>query len=170
MRINNEKSVWLFIVVIIIVLSISIYLLLNIKSLNGKNTKNVTTTRNSNEYSDIIGKWETISGINSETGKETKNLVDIFGSSYREYGSYLEFKKDGTFIDAIEPITDGSKSNIGNYIIKKDYYKLGDYYVFLLYSDGHEEKLQKVFLDDSNVPYLVLENFINGYQLFFKKS
>ena len=170
MRINNSKYVWLFIVVIIIILSISICLLLNIKSLNSKNTKNITTTRNSNEYSDVVGKWETISGVNSETGKETKNLVDIFGSSFREYGSYLEFKKDGTFIDAIEPITDGSKSNIGNYIIKNDYYKLGDYYVFLLYSDGHEEKLQKVFLDDSNVPYLVLENFINGYQLFFKKS
>ena len=42
--------------------------------------------------------------------------------------------------------------------------------MFLLYSDGHEEKLQKILLDDSNVPYLVLENFINGYQLFFKKS
>jgi hypothetical protein len=37
------------------------------------------------------------------------------------------------------------------------------------YSDGYQEKLQRVFLDESKTPYLVLDNFINGYQLTLKK-
>lgn len=119
---------------------------------------------------EMIGKWETVSAVNSETGKETKNLKDVFGSSYQKYGSYLELNKDGTFKDAIEPITDGSKSNTGKYTIKKDYNKVGDYYIILSYSDQNEEKLQKVFLDDNNTAYLVLDNLVNGYQLFLKRK
>ena len=60
-----------------------------------------------------VGKWNTVSAVNVKTGEKTENIRDIFGSSYSQYGSYLELKADGTFVDAIEPITDGSKSNTG---------------------------------------------------------
>ena len=119
---------------------------------------------------DIIGKWDTVSAVNSEDGKETKNLKDVFGSSYSQYGSYLELKEDGTFIDAIQPISNGTKSNTGEYTIKRNYNKPGDCYVFLSYSDGTEGKLQRVFLDESNTYYLVLDGFINGYQLTLRKN
>ena len=86
-----------------------------------------------------------------------------------EFGSYLELKEDNTFIDAIVPITDGSKSNTGKYTIKRDYFKIGDAYIFLSYQDGNEVKLQRVKLDDSDESYLVLDNIINDYQLYLKK-
>lgn len=143
------------------------------KPFNKKNNSN-TSNRNQNNINEkssdeIIGKWETVSAVNSEDGKETKNLKEIFGSSYSQYGSYLELNEDGTFIDAIQPITNGSKSNTGKYTVKKDYNKIGDCYVFLSYSDGRETKLQRVFLDESSTPYLVLDEFINGYQITLKK-
>lgn len=119
---------------------------------------------------EIIGKWNTVSAVNSETGEKTESLQDVFGSSYLQFGSYLELKEDGTFVDAIQPITNGSRSNTGKYTVKRDYNKQGDYYVFLSYTDGNEEKLQKVILDDSNTSYLVLERFINDYQLTLKKE
>ncbi len=127
---------------------------------------NLNQEKLSNEY---IGKWNTVMAINSNTGVETKSLREVFGSSFEEFGSYLELKEDGTFIDAIVPITDGSKSNTGTYIIKKDYYKLGDTYIFLSYIDGNEETLQSVKLDSSNESYLVLDSLINDYQLYLKK-
>ena len=119
---------------------------------------------------DIIGKWDTVSAVNSEDGKETNNLKDVFGSSYSQYGSYLELKEDGTFIDAIQPISNGSRSTTGKYTIEKNYNKPGDCYVFLSYSDGTEDKLQRVVLDESNTYYLVLDGFINGYQLTLRKN
>lgn len=132
--------------------------------------KNQNNSSNEEKISDeIIGKWITVSAVNSEDGTKTENLKDVFGSSYSQYGSYLELTEDGSFIDAIQPITDGSKSNTGTYIIKRDYYKPGDCYVILSYLDGKEEKLQRVFIDDSNTPYLVLNSFINGYQLTLRK-
>ena len=42
--------------------------------------------------------------------------------------------------------------------------------MFLSYSDGTEDKLQRVFLDESNTYYLVLDGFINGYQLTLRKN
>ena len=128
-------------------------------------------SQDSNEKSndEIIGKWNAVSAVNSETGEKIENLRDIFGSSYSQYGSYIELKSDGTFTDAIKPITNGSKSTTGTYEIKKDYNKQGDLYVFLTYSDGTEAKLQRVIIDDSQTFYLVLENFIDGYQFTFKK-
>ena len=128
-------------------------------------------SQDSNEKSndEIIGKWNAVSAVNSETGEKIENLRDIFGSSYSQYGSYIELKSDGTFTDAIKPITNGSKSTTGTYEIKKDYNKQGDFYVFLTYSDGTEAKLQRVIIDESNTFYLVLENFIDGYQFTFKK-
>ncbi len=118
---------------------------------------------------EFVGKWNTVKAVNSKTGKETNNLRDVFGSSFNEFGSYLELKEDNTFIDAIVPITDGSKSNTGKYTIKRDYFKVGDAYIFLSYQDGNEVKLQRVKLDDSDESYLVLDNIINDYQLYLKK-
>ena len=118
---------------------------------------------------DYIGKWNTVKAVNADTGEETIYLSDVFGSSFKEFGSYLELKEDGSFIDAIIPITDGNKSNNGKYIIENDYYKIGDTYIFLNYSDGNKETLQRVYLDDNKVPYLVLDTLVNGYQLYLKK-
>ena len=141
-------------------------------SVENNNDKVDNDLNKSNEdlSDEIIGKWDTVSAVNSEDGKETKNLKDVFGSSYLQYGSYLELKGDGTFLDAIQPITNGNKSNTGKYTIKSNYNKPGDCYVFLNYSDGTEDKLQRVILDDSNTYYLVLDGFINGYQLTLRKN
>ena len=121
------------------------------------------------ENNEIIGKWNACKAINSKEGNETTNMRDIFGSSYAEFGSYIELKEDGSFLDAIQPITDGSKSVIGSYSIERDYYKSGDCYIFLTYSDGSKNKLQLVYYDDSNTPYLVLDSLIRDYQISFKK-
>ena len=117
----------------------------------------------------VVGIWDTDRAVNSNDGTETDNLRDIFGSSYSEYGSYIEFKDDGTFVDRIQPITNGSRADSGTYKVEKDYNKPGDCYVFLTYSDGSEGKLQRVILDDSSIYYLVLEEFVNEYQLILKK-
>ncbi len=122
-----------------------------------------------NLHNEFIGKWQTISAVNLETGEKTNNLTDIFGSSFLQFGSYLELKEDETFFDALIPITNGSRSNTGKYTIKRNYKEKGDCYILLDYSDGYQEKLQRVFLDESKTPYLVLDNFINGYQLTLKK-
>ena len=129
--------------------------------------QNKTTTNTPDE---IIGKWNTVSAVNIETGQKTENLRDVFGSSYSQYGSYLELKEDKTFIDALRPITTDNESTTGTYTIQKDENKKGDYYIYLTYNDGSKNKLEKVFLDNSNTPYLVLDNFINGYQLTLKKQ
>ena len=157
---KNKKV--LFIIILIIVIGGVVFIKEVIPILNKNQSKNM-------ECNDMIGKWQTVSAVNTETGEKTTNLKDVFGSSYQKYGSYLELNKDGTFNDAIEPITDGSKSNTGKYTIKKDYNKIGDCYIILSYSDQNEEKLQRIFLDDNNTAYLVLDNIINGYQLFLKK-
>lgn len=131
---------------------------------------NSSVEEKQNDFQDeVVGKWNAVSAVSVETGEKIENLRNIFGSSYTEYGSYLEFKSDGTFVDAIEPVTNGTKVTTGIYELKKDYNQKGDFYVFLTYSDGTEAKLQRVILDDSNIYYLVLDNFINGYQLTFQK-
>ncbi len=127
-------------------------------------------SKEENLNDEFIGKWQTISAINSETGEKTNNLTDIFGSSFLQFGSYLELKEDGTFFDAIQPITNGSRSNTGKYTIKRNYKEKGDCYIFLDYSDGYQEKLQRVYLDKSKISYLVLDNSINGYQLTLKQD
>ena len=136
---------------------------------NNIQTSDKEQTTEENKQDEIIGKWNTVSGVHSETGEKVENLREIFGSSVSEYGSYLELKEDGTFIDAIEPITNGSKSQTGTYEIKRNYNKQGDCYIILTYEDGTETKLQKVILDESNTSYLVLEKFINEYQVTLKK-
>lgn len=141
----------------------------NISSKEDTNTSNKVENNNEEVSDDVIGKWNTVSAVNSKTGDKVTNMRDIFGSSYQEYGSYLDLKSDGTFIDAIRPITNGSKSTTGKYEVKKDYYKPGDLYIFLTYSDGTEGKLERVLLDDTGTYYLVLENLIDDYQLTLKK-
>lgn len=125
---------------------------------------------NSKGTDEFIGKWNTVKAVNAKTGEETNYLKDVFGSSFEHFGSYLILKEDGTFIDNIIPITDGSKSNTGTYSIKRDYNKIGDAYIFLTYSDGNKEKFQRVKLDETNELYLVLDTLINDYQLYLKKS
>ena len=132
-------------------------------------TDNQSNESVENEENEFIGKWNTVEAANEETGESTKNLRDVFGSSFEQFGSYLELKDDGTFVDAIIPVTDGSKSTTGKYTIKRDYLKIGDAYVFLYYSDGQEKNIQKIFLDESGEPYLVLDGFVNGYQLYLKR-
>ncbi len=124
---------------------------------------------NKKDTDNFIGKWNTVKAINATTGEETNNLTDVFGSSFLEFGSFLELKEDGTFIDALESITDGSKSNTGSYTVKNDYLKVGDTYIFLSYDDGGETRLQKVTIDKSGY-YLVVDSLINDYQLYLKKN
>ena len=86
----------------------------------GENLDSDLKKEDSNVFTDdIVGKWNAISAISAETGEKITNLRDIFGSSYSQYGSYLNLKNDGTFVDAIEPITDGSKATTGTYEVKK---------------------------------------------------
>lgn len=136
-------------------------------SSNTTNNKNSNTTNEQNI--NIIGKWNTCKAGNVKTGEGTDNMTDIFGSSYIKYGSYLELKEDGTFLDAIQPITDGSQSTEGSYTVKQSYYKTGDCYIFLNYSDGTQKTLQVVYYDNTNTPYLVMNEFLGDYQLSFKK-
>ena len=165
----KNKNFLLIIIAIIIVIMMFVVVKEVILIANEGANKNKIFNEIQVNSDDMIGKWNTVSAVNSIDGCETKNIKDVFGSSYLQYGSYLELNEDGTFNNAIQPITDGSKSNAGKYEIKRDYYELGDCYVILSYYDGNEEKLQRVFLDDSNTAYLVLDNLINGYQLTLKK-
>ncbi len=135
-----------------------------------KENNNTKDGNLSNSSDEIIGRWDSVWAVNSEDATKTDNLRDVFGSSYLQYGSYLELNEDGTFIDRIVPITNGNKSNTGTYKIHRNYNKQGDCYIFLTYDDGSEGKLEKVILDDSNVSYLVLENFVNDYQITLKKA
>lgn len=153
-----KKKILIWIIICILIVGIIIFIK---KTFNSKK-----------EYlnDEFIGKWQTISAINSETGEKTNNLTDVFGSSFLQFGSYLELKENGTFFDAIQPITNGSRSNTGKYTIKRNYKEKGDCYIFLNYSDGYQEKLQRVYLDKSKISYLVLDNSINGYQLTLKKD
>lgn len=175
-----KKKILICVVFIILVGGASIFLL-DLKkktdtNSNGrpnnseKHIENLDNDSNvESEYEDIVGKWNAISAVDVSSGEKVTNLRDIFGSSYSQYGSFLELKDDGTFVDAIEPITKENKSTSGKYEIKKNYNKPGDCYVFLNYDDKTEAKLQRVILDDSNTYYLVMENFVNGYQITFKK-
>lgn len=139
------------------------------KNIDRKNNLNAIET-DKNKSNEFVGKWSTVKAINSETGIETNNMIEVFGNSYETKGSYIEFKKDGTFIDRIEPITNGSKPSKGKYIIKKDYYKKGDTYIFLYYTDDIVEKVQKIIISENKEIYLVLDHFVNDYQLYLQKE
>ena len=144
-------------------------------SLNTNTTADSTTQKaaerdnRETKNDEIVGKWNAYKAVNSNDRNETTNMRVLFGSSYEEFGSYIELKKDGSFLDAIQPITDGSKSVKGSYTIERNYYKEGDCYIFLTYSDGSKNTLQRVYYDDSSTPYLVLDSLIGDYQISFKK-
>ena len=173
----NKKISFIIVIVLLLIIGGFVFIKrpfgdnekINNVSDKSKEINNIEDNSEDNLNKDIIGKWETVKAVNSIDGKETNNLRDVFGSSYATYGSYLELKDDGTFFDAIKPITNGSEPNTGKYRIVNDYNKVGDCYVFLEYSNGNEKTIQKIYLDDSNIPYLVLDDFVNDYQLYLKK-
>jgi len=127
------------------------------------------TTNNKEDNSDIVGTWNTYQAIDAQTAEKIDDLTEIFGSSYRTYGSFLKLNNDGTFLDSIYPVTTGETSTNGTYTIEKDYYKLGDCYIFLNYSDGRTVTVQRIYYED-NTP--VLSYYTNGdkYQFDFKKQ
>ena len=127
---------------------------------------NVTENEESNE--DIVGVWNTFQLIDGNNGEIIQNLSNVLGTAYIQYGSYLELKEDGTFLDAIYPVTSGELSTEGTYTIARDYYKVGDCYVFLNYSDGRTKTFMVIYYED-NVP--VLSYFEEGetYQIDLKK-
>ena len=45
-------------------------------------------SKKENLNDEFIGKWQTISAINSETGEKTNNLTDVFGSSFLQFHFY----------------------------------------------------------------------------------
>ena len=131
--------------------------------------KETAKESNSAKENEIIGRWNTYRAIEITTATEITNLAEVFGSSIK-YGSYLQLNEDGTFLDNISPVTDGSKSVKGTYIIQNNYKKLGDCYIVLNYDDGRTERLQRVYYDDSNVPSLSTEyNQGDIYQFDLKK-
>lgn len=128
-------------------------------------TSNSTTSSDSNkvtssetEDSEIIGKWNTQKVSDLKANETYDNLKDLYGSSYLEFGSYLQLNDDGTFVDAINPVTNGSTSTEGKYKILRSYNKLGDCYVELTYSDGRTEMLQRVYYDNTETPYLTFNS------------
>ena len=128
-------------------------------------TSSDTTSSSSNaitssetEDSEIIGKWNTQKVSDLKANETYDNLKDLYGSSYLEFGSYLQLNDDGTFVDAINPVTDGSTSTEGKYKILRSYNKLGDCYVELTYSDGRTEMLQRVYYDNTETPYLTFNS------------
>lgn len=124
-----------------------------------------------NEYeedsddSDIIGTWNTVSVMDMSTATTYDNLKDIFGTSYITYGSYLKLNDDKTFEDFTLPVTTGKTSTSGTYEILRNYYKMGDCYVQLRYSDGETIIIQRVFRDNTNTAYLTFNRDNLSYDL-----
>ena len=139
-------------------------------TIDANNTITNTNINDNNENnSDIVGTWNTYQAIDAKTAEKIGDLTAIFGSSYTSYGSYLKLNEDGTFLDSIYPITSGETSTTGTYTVEKDYYELGDCYVFLKYSDGRTVTVKRIYYED-NTP--VLSYYTNGdkYQFDFKKQ
>lgn len=127
---------------------------------------NITENEESNE--DVIGVWNTYQLIKAEDGEIIQNLSNVLGTAYIQYGSYLKLNEDGTFLDAIYSVTSGELSTEGTYTVAKDYYRVGDCYVFLNYLDGRTKTFMRIYYED-NVP--VLSYFEEGetYQIDLKK-
>ena len=116
---------------------------------------------------EMEGKWNTYRAINSEG--EDENLTSIFGTAYIQLGSYLQLNEDGTFLDAINPVTDGSNSVKGTYEILRNYNKIGDCYVKLNYEDGNTKILQKIYYEDNVASLTMKIGAEEGYYLDLKK-
>ena len=155
-----KKEILLIILVIMVVVA-SFYFKTKLEESNISdldNSQNVAidinnTVNNDKESNDIVGTWRTYQAIDSKTAEKIDNLTMIFGTSYISYGSYLELNEDGTFFDCIYPITTDETSTTGTYTIERDYYKLGDCYIFLKYS-------YYVFLDRIKQSYLDLNPYL----------
>lgn len=124
-----------------------------------------TIKKENNANSDIVGKWNTIKVMDMSSNIEYDNLKNLYGSSYLEFGSYLQLNDDGTFTDGIQPVTDGSESKTGKYEILRDYNKKGDCYIELTYSDGRKQMIQKVYLDETENQYLTFNSNNMYYEL-----
>lgn len=104
----------------------------------------------------ITGKWNTYRIINRETGEE-ENFMNVFGSSYREYGSYIEIKDDNTFLDCTSPIQ-SSESPVGTkYLLTKDTEVDEDKYlgIELNYSDKSLINTHIIYLSNDDEPTLI---------------
>lgn len=170
-----KKEILLIILVIMVVVA-SFYFKTKLEESNVSdldNSQNVAidinnTVNNDKESNDIVGTWRTYQAIDSKTAEKIDNLTMIFGTSYISYGSYLELNEDGTFFDCIYPITTDETSTTGTYTIERDYYKLGDCYIFLKYSDDRTLTIQQVDYGD-NIPVLVYYPDECQYQFDLKK-
>lgn len=113
----------------------------------------------------MLGTWNTVSVMDMSTAETYKNLKDIFGTSYITYGSYLKLNADKTFEDFTFPVTTGKTSTSGTYEILRNYYKMGDCYVQLKYSNGETITAQRVFRDNTNTAYLTFNRDNLSYDL-----
>lgn len=171
------KKVILLIILVIIMVVVGIFNSKtnpeesNINELDNSQNATIDTNNavnNDKESNDIVGTWRTFQAIDSKTAEKIDNLTTIFGTSYISYGSYLELNEDGTFLDCIHPITTDETSTTGTYTIERDYYKLGDCYIFLKYSDDRTLTIQEVDYGD-NIPVLVYYPDDSQYQFDLKK-
>jgi len=172
-------TIFLLIIAVIVIVIMGIYIYkTTTEETNMNNSQNttidanntITNTNNDSKEnnSDIVGTWNTYQAIDSQTAEKIDDLTTIFGSSYTSYGSYLKLNEDGTFLDSIYPITSGETSTTGTYTVEKDYYELGDCYVFLKYSDGRTVTIQQVNYGD-NIPVLSYYPDGSQYQFDLKK-
>ena len=144
----------------------------NTSNLSTKKDEN-TTISNSNKVDEnttssddeLIGKWNTVKVIDMQSGESYDNLAQFFGTSYISYGSSLELKKDGSFIDAVSPVVENTQSTEGTYEILRNYYKMGDCYVELKYSDGKTLMIQRVTYDETGNWYLTFNRDNISYEL-----
>lgn len=132
-----------------------------------------TTISNSNKVDEnttssddeLIGKWNTVKVIDMQSGESYDNLAQFFGTSYISYESSLELKKDGSFIDAVFPVVENTQATEGTYEILRNYYKMGDCYVELKYSDGKILMIQRVTYDETGNWYLTFNRDNISYEL-----
>ena len=131
-------------------------------NISNSNKVDENTTSSDDE---LIGKWNTVKVIDMQSGKSYDNLAQFFGTSYISYGSSLELKKDGSFIDAVSPVVENTQSTEGTYEILRNYYKNGDCYVELKYSDGKTLMIQRVTYDETGNWYLTFNRDNISYEL-----
>ena len=182
MKKGNSIKISLLIIAVIVIVIVGIFISKTNSEEKNTNTLNnsqnttidanntITNTNNDSKEnnSDIVGTWNTYQAIDSQTAEKIDDLTAIFGSSYTSYGSYLKLNEDGTFLDSIYPITSGETSTTGTYTVEKDYYELGDCYVFLKYSDGRTVTIKQVNYGD-NIPVLSYYPDGSQYQFDLKK-
>lgn len=113
----------------------------------------------------MVGTWNTVSVMDMSTAETYTNLKDIFGTSYITYGSYLKLNADKTFEDFTYPVTNSKTPTSGTYEILRNYYKMGDCYVQLKYSNGETITAQRVFRDNTNTAYLTFNRDNLSYDL-----